>query len=80
MEMNWIDINTQKPEKNTGKPVLFFTKSAGVKVGGLRHWSSDGSWEDWTEYDRDGSCEAYYEFDVTHWMPLPKPPSERAHE
>lgn len=74
--MKWIDVDTRKPEKNNGNPVLFATKRGEVKVGGLRHWSTDDAWEDWTEVDRDGGCEVYYKNEVTHWMPLPDPPNK----
>jgi hypothetical protein len=59
--MEWINIEDRLPDilkNDVGIPVLVFTK------WGSMHVAVNGQ-DKFTWYDAD---------DVTHWMPLPKPP------
>ena len=60
----WIKTSDQLPEFN--KDILFVAKKPdGVRVGRFYKASN--------KFISTGDV-FFYKFDVTHWMPLPKPP------
>lgn len=70
----WISVKERLPEE--GEEVLVFGQYLNdiPKVLGVRsRYKGDQDWK----YTWEGSDEwVYRENDVTHWMPLPKPPKE----
>jgi hypothetical protein len=65
-ERRWISVSERLPEP--GMPVLCAMPSGSVEVRRKREYA--GFWEWW-----DGDID---EIAVTHWMPLPQPPSKAA--
>ena len=61
--MDWINIKDKLPEE--GQKVIYYFKETGISIG---------------YYSCKGGCDCFYSHDgwlcddVTHWMPLPKPP------
>jgi hypothetical protein len=65
--MEWISVNDRLPEED--EDVLVMTAEGKFASGGMHVASLD---EDGVWYPSHGDG---WEFpDVTHWMPLPKPP------
>lgn len=60
--MKWISVKDELPA--IGEPVLVFDDASDMMFGFM---SSDGYW---LETGSELPC------NVTHWMPLPKPPKE----
>ena len=60
--MEWISVKDELPA--IGEPVLVFDDASDMMFGFM---SSDGYW---LETGSELPC------NVTHWMPLPKPPKE----
>lgn len=60
----WIPVMEMEPER-TGWFLTFGPQRKTAVV----HFDSDGVWSDEDDYN----------IDVTHWMPLPKPPEEAQH-
>ena len=63
--MSWISVKDRLPK--SGKEVLFITGWKTMCVGFYRDFSG------WSNGEFVG-------IDVTHWMPLPKPPKEEDDE
>lgn len=65
----WINVEDRMPEKN--QDVLVYR---GSHIGDMMFYTYIGNneWEDeygyWSRTDDEG---------ITHWMPLPKPPTEK---
>ena len=69
----WIECSDLTPIG--GVRVIFYSKRSGLCVG--HKFNSDPEstfWEDELNQDRCGDPDDVW--DVTHWMPLPKPPIE----
>ena len=73
---DWISVKDRLPPDET--PVLIWFNTEFIKVGELR-WDTPG-FEDtykacryWDDPYDDGKLWEWY--DVTHWMPLPSPPT-----
>lgn len=82
-EMGWIKCSDRMPElydfvlvfadnKGTGEPkpmsIARFDGDGWCFINENKRFGSMGAWMD-IEYHMDGN-------DITHWMPLPKPPEE----
>lgn len=65
--MEWIKCSERMPEE-TGDIIVF---SDGIVMSGISYSRRKGFYIDALEYDDDEPID-----DVTHWMPLPNPPTE----
>lgn len=63
MENKWISVKDELPKDDNQK--LLFTNEFGF----YRVASYDLDFKEWVDLDD-------YPLDVTHWMPLPKPPTK----
>lgn len=66
----WIKCSEQMPESS--EDVTVFSRSKGVINGYYFGWTGES--RNW--YAACGEYEGQIEDDVTHWMPLPEPPTE----
>jgi hypothetical protein len=72
MSEEWIDVKDELPELDT--EVLLFDEEDGCQVG---YRTSGKPYLNWVcSYAHDGWSHAALG-DVTHWMPLPKPPATK---
>lgn len=70
MEMQWINMKDRKPEN--GQEVLYYFDICGVNYGKYsRVWEEDEQ----RFYDCFYGSKGFLCDDVTHWMPMPEPPS-----
>jgi hypothetical protein len=75
----WIPVTEQLPEIGTyiiaGRMKYDYeneyTHFVDVAYFGPRWNDADCSWQTFNDW-----CEGQQEFEITHWMPLPKPPKE----
>ncbi len=65
--MEWIKCSERMPDE-TGDIIVV---SDGIVMSGISYSRKKGFYLQALEYDADEPVD-----DVTHWMPLPKPPSE----
>ncbi len=65
--MEWIDIKNKVPDFHV--PILFYVDGTGVMKGAFYRNSHK-----FKAYDRYTEA-AFYKADVSHWMPLPEPPT-----
>jgi hypothetical protein len=63
----WIDVNERLPESTIEHGILIFIQNQGCKP----YIRMGYYWND--KFLNDGMC---LENEVTHWMPLPEPPTE----
>ena len=70
MTSTWISVKDELPDKN--QDVLIYR---GNHIGDMMHvytYLGNNKWEDeygyWSKTDDEG---------ITHWMPLPEPPTEK---
>lgn len=74
----WISVDDQLPEFDTEVLCFWSECNGGISIGTLDQaryiHTKDGvdCQKDWTVYSSVGKME----YDVTHWMPLPKSPNE----
>ena len=68
--MEWIKTDDKLP-KQYSEPILFVAFGR-VLCGHRTHYN----WEDLTMMDREGAYDAYSNESVTHWMPMPEPPTK----
>ena len=70
-EVKWIDVNERPPKNNLVRVLVFLKDNEFTKPIGFNRIDTDrfidGKWVRWGEH-------------VTHWMPLPEPPSEKEGE
>jgi len=66
--MKWIDINKVQPRK--GVEVLVYSTENGIKQDRYDHYNKNQDNKYWFYGDKEE-----YETSVTHWMPLPEPPT-----
>lgn len=67
MENNWISVETELPKKSTSKEpvkILIHCKPIDICIG--QYWGIEHI---------GGVTNGWDIMDVTHWMPLPAPPS-----
>jgi hypothetical protein len=72
--MNWISVEDKLP--GYGEPVLLLSNSVVQHVTYMLDGADDVP--DWFEpfhFEHDDSLKLYWN-SATHWMPLPKPPSD----
>lgn len=66
VEVKWIDVNDRLPKNNLVRVLVFLKDNEFTKPIGFNRIDTDryvdGKWVRWGEH-------------VTHWMPLPEPPS-----
>lgn len=62
----WIDVNTDKPE--IGIKVLIYCDALGITTGYY--------WHDKQDKIPHEDCKGWSIMNVTHWMPLPPPPTK----
>ncbi|HAJ4242739.1 TPA: DUF551 domain-containing protein [Escherichia coli] len=67
MEMNWVKCSERMPEETDDIIVV----SDDIVMSGISYSRRKGFYISALEYDEDAPID-----DVTHWMPLPEPPSE----
>ena len=67
----WISVEERLPEDQ--RSVLTVNGHGEIRIMGL--WSKRGDEWTWVHNDR-----MMHYNDITHWMPLPEPPKEDAHE
>lgn len=74
---SWISVEDELPKKCTNK-VIVFCKNGYVGFGHYEDYKGEKTWfnlesgkpfSDWAHDESD-------DYDVTHWMPLPKPPKD----
>lgn len=65
--MEWIKCSERMPEE-TGDIIVF---SDGIVMSGISYSRRKGFYIDALAYDDDEPID-----DVTHWMPLPNPPTD----
>ena len=66
VQSEWISVEERLPEENG--EYLVYTKYGWFDVERFKLWDDD---------DTDGGYWWEYEGIVTHWMPLPEPPTEK---
>ena len=80
----WISVKEQNPELKT--MVLVSHKTFGVQIGFINDNYVRPSRNRWIVYVREFEEDAvnhvpktgkYEHIDISHWMPLPKPPEEK---
>lgn len=75
--MEWISVNDRLPKKITNK-VLVHCKNGYIGFGHYEKFKENEIWynlesqKPFTDWDLE-CCETY---EVTHWMPLPEPPTK----
>ena len=67
---NWTPVTERLPEGKDGNYIVAIKTSRGVEVHEAYYYKA---WDSYEWYD---PVEEYQKYDVTHWMPLPKPPEE----
>lgn len=67
MKMEWVKCSERMPEE-TGDIIVV---SDGIAMSGISYSRKKGFYLQALKYDADEPVD-----DVTHWMPLPEPPSE----
>ena len=70
-QSEWISVEDKLPEDL--ETVLALCKDGGMFVGRYARYISCGKWEIWTAMKSTRTVSRR----VTHWMPLPPPPTEK---
>lgn len=72
----WISVSDRLPEK--GQIVLIYEGGSKVPISS-RYSPQDCKYSQWPEICNCGGVECHpglHQEEVTHWMPLPKPPTD----
>ena len=72
--MKWIAIKDQKPPCDV--QIIAYGKACGEMVGGADICIRRGPPEDFWDWWNEGGTECANDYDWTHWMPLPEPPTK----
>ncbi len=68
--MEWVSVEDKLPPFKEKEYIV--TDGDNVDVYWWKHFRSFGRKQEWCWNDRD----EFFDFNVTHWMPLPKPPKD----
>lgn len=68
-EMDWLEVEKELPKDNKDK--IVYSASRGVGFAWINSLKNQ-----WFFHDIGAVGRGYYLKDITHWMPLPKPPTD----
>lgn len=65
--MNWVNVEDGLPDDSHGRVLVWVTEQCSLGKSGYI-WNCGYS-------DKTGFTDNFVEYNVTHWMPLPEPPT-----
>ena len=68
MENKWISVKERFPASSSEQVLCYYTTFKGEYIGMVVLYFWDGEW--WR------STDGLWPFNVSHWMPLPPPPTK----